>query len=230
MVEAQHRLSTLKLVDSVDEHEILEARIEASKPPVPPECQHLHFLLWTPFRYGAAYPRGSRFRRAGMTAGVFYASEIPETAAAEMAFYRLLFFAESPDTPWPANPQEHTAFATQYRTNKAIDLTETTSERARWTHPTDYSHCQDFADAARAANVEIIRYISARDPSGDANLAVLTCRAFAKPEPTGFQTWHLRLSEAGVQAVREFPRASLNFDRQSFAADPRIAKLKWVRI
>src|SRR6266850_8408521 len=56
LVEAQHRISTLKLVDSVDEQETLEDLIQASKPSVPPECQHLHYLLSTPFRYGAAYP------------------------------------------------------------------------------------------------------------------------------------------------------------------------------
>ncbi len=104
LVEAQHRVSTLKLVDSVAEQELLENIIESSKPPLPPECRDLHYLLSTPFRYGAAYPTGSRFRRAGMTEGVFYASEAPHTAVAEMSFYRLLFFAESPDTPWPANP------------------------------------------------------------------------------------------------------------------------------
>ena len=94
LVEAQHHVSTLKLVDSVDEQELLEDLIEATKPPVPPECRDLHYLLSTPFRYGTVYPTGSRFRRAGLTEGVFYASEKPETAVAEMAFYRLLFFAE----------------------------------------------------------------------------------------------------------------------------------------
>jgi hypothetical protein len=102
MVEAQHHVSTLKLVDSVDGQELLEDLIEVSKPPLPPECRDLHYLLSTPFRYGAVYPNGSRFRRAGMTEGVFYASESSHTAVAEIAFYRLLFFAESPDTPWPA--------------------------------------------------------------------------------------------------------------------------------
>ena len=53
-----------------------------------------------------------------MTEGVFYASETPQTAVAEMAFYRLLFFAESPDTPWPANPAEYTAFSTEYAPRK----------------------------------------------------------------------------------------------------------------
>ena len=69
LVEAQHRVSTLKLVDSVDEQETLEDLIQASKPSVPPECQHLHYLLSTPFRYGAAYPIGSRFRRASEWGG-----------------------------------------------------------------------------------------------------------------------------------------------------------------
>src|ERR1700741_5051582 len=71
-VEAQHHVSTLKLVDTLDEQRQLEDLIEASKPAIPPECRHLHYLLATPFRYGAVYPKGSRFRRAGLSEGVFY--------------------------------------------------------------------------------------------------------------------------------------------------------------
>jgi hypothetical protein len=77
LVEAQHHVSTLKLVDSLGEQQLLEDLIEDSKPPVPPECRHLHYLLSTPFRYGTAYPNGSRFRRAGLTDGVFYAVDVP---------------------------------------------------------------------------------------------------------------------------------------------------------
>src|SRR5271170_7471491 len=131
LVEAQHHVSTLKLVDSISEQELLEELIERTKPPLPPECRGLHYLLSTPFRYGAVYPKGSRFRPAGMTEGVFYGSEMPHTAVAEMAFYRLLFFAESPNTPWPANPGEYTAFSAKYRTKKAIDLTKG-KYRADW--------------------------------------------------------------------------------------------------
>src|SRR6185295_2574229 len=92
VVEAQHKVSTLKLVDTLDEQALLENLIEQTKPSVPPECRHLHYLLATPFRYGAPYPLGSRFRHAGMTPGVYYASVAVETAIAETAFYRLLFF------------------------------------------------------------------------------------------------------------------------------------------
>ena len=153
LVEAQHHVSTLKLVDALDEHALLERMIEETKPSVPPECRHLDYLLFTPFRY-AAYPRGSRFRRPGLTEGVFYASSTPVTAVAEIAFHRLLFFANSPATPWPGNPAEYTAFAAAYGTRRALDLTrppfDTDSEANKLRHVTDYRHCQALADAARA--------------------------------------------------------------------------------
>ena len=93
-VEAQHHVSTAKLTDTLADQRRLEDLIERSKPTVPEDCGHLNFLLSTPFRYGSVYPHGSRFRRAGVTPGVFYAAGLPATAVAELAFYRLLFFAE----------------------------------------------------------------------------------------------------------------------------------------
>jgi hypothetical protein len=231
LVEAQHHVSTLKLVDTLDEQRQLEALIEGAKPPVPPECRHLHYLLSTPFRYGAVYPTGSRFRRAVATDGVFYAAEVPETAVTEMTFHRLLFFAESPDTPWPKNPAQYTAFAAKYRTRKAIDLTRGRfrAHSAAWSHPVDYGPCQALADAARMASIEIIRYRSVRDPKQGMNLALLTGRAFSDPEPSGFQTWRIHLNATGARALREFPRSGLAFGRDTFAADPRIAAMKWDR-
>jgi hypothetical protein len=229
-VEAQHRVSTMKLVDSLAEQALLEVIIDGTKPPVPADCRHLHYLLSTPFRYGAPYPQGSRFRRAGLTAGVFYASRTPETAIAEMAFHRLLFFADSPKTPWPLNAAEYTVFASEIRTRAAIDLGKPPFDRdaADWTHTTDYSACQQFVDLAREVGVEIIRYPSARD-GGGINLAVLVCRAFAVPRPVDRQTWRLDIGPAGVRAVCAFPEARLEFDRGTFAADPRIAAIRWQR-
>lgn len=226
LVEAQHLVSTLKLVDSVEEQQLLEELIEDSKPALPPECEGLHYLLATPFRYGAIYPTGSRFRRPGMTEGVFYAAEAPHTAVAEIVFYRLLFFAESPATPWPDNAAEYTAFAVAFATRKGIDLTRGKLARddSKWTDLSDYGACQALADTARAARIEIIRYRSVRDPQRGMNLALLTCRAFARTRPLRQQTWHIRLSETGAQAVCESPRAGITFDRKSFAADPRLAR------
>jgi hypothetical protein len=230
LVEAQHRVSTLKLVDTLDEQRLLEDLIEETKPPVPPECRHLDYLFSTPFRYGALYPHGSRFRRAGRTLGVYYAAEEPRAAVAEMAFYRLLFFAESPGTPWPSDSGEYTAFAAVVASERSLDLTTAPlAHRVRWSHLTDYAATQDLADAARAASIELIRYQSARDRHAGANLALLTCLAFAEPRPVERQTWRLRLSASGIQAICEFPDMRIGFDRSAFVADPRIAAFEWNR-
>lgn len=231
LVEAQHRVSTLKLTDTLAEQELLEELIETTKPAIPPECRHLDFLFATPFRYGAVYPHGSRFRRAGRTAGVYYASESPASAVAEITFSRLLFFAESPDTPWPSEAAEYTAFAADIATERLFDLTQPplNGDRQIWTNPIDYSGCQTFADAARAAEADAIRYTSVRDPGGGANVALLACRAFASSSPVGHQTWRIRLSESGGQALCAFPKQALEFSREAFAADPRIAAINWRR-
>jgi hypothetical protein len=231
VVEAQHVVSTLKLVDTLAEQALLEQLLEKSKPPAPPECRHLHYLLSTPFRYGAPSPRGSRFRRQGLTPGVFYASHSPATAMAEMAFHRLLFFAESPDTPWPVNAGEHTAFAVRVRTAHSLDLSAAPFDRdaARWSHPTDYSTCQELAEAARSAGIQAIRYASARDPHRGFNLALLTCAAFAARDPVERHTWRLHLGASGARAICDSPPLRLGFDRAAFAADPRIAALRWDR-
>ncbi|TKT54517.1 RES family NAD+ phosphorylase [Rhizobium sp. LC145] len=224
LVEAQHRVSTMKLVDTVEEQALLENLLEETKPSYPPECEGLDYLLATPFRYGAAYPHGSRFRRAGRTLGVFYAATAVTTAIAEMAFYRLLFFAESPATPFPANAAEYTAFAVPAKTDAGIDLTlpPFDRDRAHWEHRTDYAACQALADAARGAGIEAILYRSVRDPEGGMNIALLTAKTFAAREPVERQTWRIRLSGAGVQAIRDFPLTRIGFSRADFEADPRL--------
>ncbi len=224
LVEAQHQISTLKIVDTLDEQALLETLLEESKPALPPECAGLDYLLATPFRYGAVYPHGSRFRRAGRTLGVFYASEKVETALAEMSFYRLLFFAESPATPLPANAAEYTAFAALIDAPSVIDLTQPPLDRDReaWTDFQNYEPCQALADAARQAGCQAILYQSVRDPARGRNIALLTATAFAAREPVDRQTWRIRLSPLGVQALCEFPKTRIGFTRADFAADRRI--------
>jgi hypothetical protein len=221
----------LKVVDTVEEQGVLEDLLQKTKPSLPPECEHLHYLLSTPFRYGAVYPTGSRFRRPGLTEGVFYAAEEPHTAVAEIVFYRLLFYAESPDTPWPPNAAEYTAFAAAYSTNKGIDLSKGKLRRdtALWMDLTNYGPCQGLSDAARSANIGIIRYRSVRDPRQGFNLALLKCQVFTRSKPLREQTWHIRLSDAGGQAICESPKSGITFGGDAFRADPRIARLRWKR-
>lgn len=189
LVEAQHRISTLKLVNSLDEQDVLESILDETEPPMPPECRHLDYLLSTPFRY-RPYPHGSRSRRAGITPGVWYGSSMPETAIAEMAFYRFLFYAESPETPFPDDAAEYTAFSADLSAAAALDLTAggLADDTARWMHLTDYGACQALADAAREMAAEVIRYGSVRNPEHGANVAVLTCLAFRNPAPVRRQS------------------------------------------
>jgi len=230
-VEAQHRVSTMKLTDDATEQALLEEALERTKPALPPDCRHLSYLLATPFRYGAPYPEGSRFRRAGMTPGVFYASSEPEVAIAELAFHRLLFFAESPATPFPGNPGEYTVFAADYATPRALDLTrpQLARGRAQWMQPQDYGACQALADAARAAGIDAILYASVRDPQHRRNVALLACRAFARRKESARQSWRLHISAQGVRAICEAPRQTLDFGPEAFAADARIRRMAWER-
>lgn len=227
VVEAQHRNSTLALVEeaSLEDQAILEAEIETVKPTVPAAALGLHYLLFTPFRYRPGYP-GSRFRRhdqgPGADDGVFYASEAVGTAMAETAFYRFLFFSFSAMTGRPASTP-HTAFQTEIA-GTAVDLTlpPLDRDRALWTHPVDYGPCQDLADAARQADLEAILYESVRDPQHRRNIAVL------RPEPLARgrqiiaqQTWWLHMTPDVVSCVCEFPAQGLSFRRADFA-DPRL--------
>jgi RES domain-containing protein len=229
-VEAQHRVSTMKIVDTLEEQGLLETLLEQTKPPIPPECRQLHYLLSTPFRYGAPYPSGSRFRRAGFSSGVFYASTTTAVSVAEAAFHRLLFFADSPDTPWPGNAGEYTVFSVRFRTAAGLDLTvpPLSTDHERWTHRTDYTACQDLAGRARQAGVDVLKYRSARTETG-VNVALLTCGAFASRQPLARQTWRIHLGAHGARALCDFPEARLEFDRLAWSADPRTARLKWER-
>ena len=179
IVEGQHHVATLALVDSLAEQQRLEQLIESTKPTLPEECRDLHYLLSTPFRY-RPYPTGSRFRRAGMTPGIFYAAAVVEAAVAEAAFYRLLFFAESPGTPWPAGAAEHTAFSVRYGSGKAIDLTRPPlrgSAHAGCTPPTMRPARRWRTRRARPASTSSATPRCAIRSIGS-NVALLTCRAF----------------------------------------------------
>lgn len=220
-VEDQNISSTMKLVDGLDEQRILEELLDASKPPVPAPCQHLHYLQFTPFRYAARYD--TRFRPRGERRGVFYAAESVQTAATEVAFYRALFFIESPETKAPDAPFEMTAFRTRVRTELAVDITKFGAEAQKvYAEPVDFAPCHKLAAAAREAGAEVIRFPSVRDHAG-VNVAVLSCAAFADSQPRDMQGWWFRFTEHGLFATQRFGKGRLEFPYEMFANDPRIA-------
>ncbi len=217
MVEAQHRISTNRLAADAADQALLEQLVEEAKPVLPPAARGLHYLLATPFRYG--HRKASRFRRAGERPGIFYASEYVATAVAETAYWRLLFFSRSPGFAPPTNVVEHSAFTVPVRTARLIDLTEAPfdARRAAWTDPDDYAACQALAGRARAIEAQAIRYASARDPEGRANVALLDPAGFAARAPRIVQTWLLRHEAGRMTAFAALPsRERYDFTFEGF--------------
>ncbi len=211
LIEGQYRPATLKIVDSLAEQQRLEDLLEASKPRIPPDCAHLDYQFSAPFRYGC-YPRDSRFRRKGQTPGVFYASDNPLTAALESAWISVGFYRASPATPLPATTTAHTAILAEVQVPVAVDLTAPDNAALGvWDDPVDYTACLTLADEVRALGCEAIRYASVRDPAQGANLAVLTCRAFAQPRPVDSQSWHVYLTRDWVVLTNETLRQGYEF-------------------
>lgn len=202
MVEAQHIASTMKIVDSQDEQNLLEALLEGSKPALPASSEELDYLLASPFRY-SPLRGGSRFR--GLTdPGVFYGAESVRTASAELGYWRWKFLRDAVDLV-KLEPVAHTAFRTEIRTS-AIDLRQTpfSVDAASWTHPTDYTDCQAMARLAREADLGAIVYRSVRDPKPAWCMAILSPSAFAQPRPYPTrQTWWLAVRQDEVIWRRE---------------------------
>ncbi len=225
-VEAQHIVSTMKIVSSLPEQYLLEDILEEDKPEVPNECNGLHYLFMTPFRYGL-YKNGSRFRRAGFTSGVFYSSESPSTALFETAFHLFLFYAESENLSFPSQPSEHTIFDVPVKSKHAIDLTRTPFNNVAplWTHRTNYEPCQQLEEIARQQGVQLIRYSSVRDPDRKANVAILNCSAFASTAPKEQQTWQLSINSKGLDAFCRFRNERISVSSVDLVADERLRKL-----
>ena len=209
VVEAQHTASTMRLADSLDEQATLEAILEASKPPLPPEVGALHYLLATPFRYRPHL--GSRFR-AALDAGVWYGAEVLRTALAEKSYWRLRFLLDSPATP-DLKAVPHTAFRAAVRTAAALDLTVEPLLRDRpvWTHRVSYQGTQAFGAMARAAQIQLIRYESVRDPEHAACAAVLSPMAFGRGKPHSQHTWFIAASRQRVRCARDEGGATWEF-------------------
>src|SRR5690348_11205267 len=79
-VEGQDLVATMRLVDTIEEQDLLEQILEEGKPPAPVGLSRLHYLIATPFRY-PPQQHGSRFR-APADPGVFYAAESIRAACA----------------------------------------------------------------------------------------------------------------------------------------------------
>jgi len=199
-VEAQHIASTLRLVANVEEQLVLERILDQSKPALPKDAADLHYLLATPFRY--ASPIGSRFRAPG-DPGVWYGAEKERTACAELGFWRWRFLMDT-DGLDTLGPSPQTVFRAAIE-GRMVDLTAAPFKRSRadWTDPRDYAAPQRFAQVARLANVDAIRYESVRDPEHGGAVAVLEPQCFRPRKPLEQGTWFLTVRPEAAIWQRE---------------------------
>ncbi len=200
-VEAQHVVSTMRLVDTAAEQEALEQLLESSKPAPPATKAVKHYLLFTPFRYRPQH--GSRFRAAG-TLGIWYGAEDLYAACAEVAYWRYRFILDSEGLLDDELLTEHTFFQAKVR-GRAINLMKSpwVEARSHWTHGSDYSATQALAESARDHAVQWVCYESARAP-GHRCAAVLDVEALEMvAQGTVQQTWHCKASRRSVMLVHE---------------------------
>jgi hypothetical protein len=221
VVEAQHQVSTRKLVATDAEQHLLEEMIEGAKPPAATETR-LHYLLSTPFRY-PPLRHGSRFG-SRQEPGIWYGAETLAAVFAEVAYYRLLFL-EGTHADLGIVETQLTAFTAKVRTTHGVDLASPPFERLRdrIASPWSYVESQALGSAMRAAGVEAFRYPSARSGTG-VNVGVFTPAAFARGRPRHLQTWHCTAMRERVEMSKldYFERASFSFTREQFLEGGRL--------
>jgi len=221
VVEAQHQVSTRKLVDTMAEQALLEDLIESAKP-IDVTRGRLHYLLSTPFRY-PPLPHGSRFgtRRER---GIWYGSETQRAAFAEVAYYRFVFLAGT-RADLGAVSTQLTAFSVGIRSTRGVDLVSPpfAAYRKVIASPSDYAETQALGAAMRSSGVEVFRYPSARDPDDGINVGVFAPNVFAG-KPRGLETWHCTATREQVELMKRdyFADAAFVFPREAFLVRGRL--------
>ncbi len=202
-VEAQHVVSTMRLVDTPDEQDLLEQLLEGSKPAMPSTASPKHYLLATPFRYSPPY--ASRFRQPNAK-GQWYGAESVFAACAEVAYWRHRFMLDSAGLLSKEVLTEHTLFQGDID-GTAIDLMAEPWVQARsgWTDGTDYSATHAVAFIAQEKGVQWLSYESVRAP-GQRCAVVFDPDCLFTPQPTleaTMQRWYCKASRSAVMFTRE---------------------------
>lgn len=176
LVENQEQKVTLRLTDSLAEHDVLEGLIEESKPDgvAHPRLLQFDYLLRTPWRY-PPLPWGSRFGRR-FEPSLFYGALDRIALFAEAAYYRLVFF-EGMHTPFKDRViSQFTVFEATYRTTQGFDLSQRPFRKHESVlrHRSEYGPCQALGSVLREREIEAITYLSARTLDERLNVALFS--------------------------------------------------------
>lgn len=218
VVESQEEVATTALVDDLAEQEVLEGLLEASKPPYPDNAGRLHYLLATPFRY-PPLPWGSRFSTR-FEPSLYYASLEIDTAIAEAAFYRLIFW-QGMEIPPPSGRliTQHSVFSAKFlcQPGIALEMPPFAGYRKVLVDPHAYEPCQRLGAVLRESNIQGFTYLSARSPQDGLNVALFTPEALASRKPEEMQSW---LCETFANQVTfKGPSGALTFPIDAFTVN-----------
>lgn len=201
VVEAQHVLSSRDLVNTPEEHDLLEELLEESKPVI---NKMDDYLIFTPFRY-PPLKYGSRFGR-NFEPSLWYGSQELKTAFAEVAYYRLMFLNDS-EADLGYIELSLTAFNAAIKTSRGLNLTKLpfVEHRQNVSAKNTYQYSQELGSSMRSADVTAFIFYSARDDEGQ-NVAAFTPKAFVKIKNRAtfnHQTWQCIADKSVVEFTRQ---------------------------
>lgn len=201
VVEAQHISSSRDLVDSREEHELLEELLEESKPSV---SKDNHYLIFSPFRY-PPLKYGSRFGRT-YEPSLWYGSLELRTAFAEVAYYRLKFFQDT-EAKLEYIEIPMTAFKSNIHTDKGIDLTRNSflQYQEQISNGNSYEHSQPLGTAMRQEGIDVFMFFSARTHHKGKNIAAFSPHVFYRKGGqyiTAQQSWRCIANRQLIEFTR----------------------------
>ncbi len=199
VVESQEQIATRALVDTLEEQDLLERLVEAAKPPLRTGTEHLDYLLATPFRY-PPLRWGSRFGTAHEPS-IFYGSRRRDTALAEVAYYRFLFWHGMRIPPRSGVlVTQHTAFSARIDCNPGFRLQDAPfdTHREDLVHRSDHRATQALGAAMRAAGIVGFEAPSARCPQRGLNVGVFSPHGIASRVAGRKASWLCELTSEQV--------------------------------
>ncbi len=217
VVEGQHVSSSRDLVDSIEEHDLLENLLEESKPTI---VTDKHYLIFTPFRY-PPLKYGSRFG-SQYEPSIWYGSLDLQTAFSEVAYYRLKFFDDTlANLGFIEIPM--TIFNAYLKSDNGVDLTRHpfSDYQDKISNKNNYEYSQALGADMRQSGIEVFIFLSARTRYAGKNIAAFTSAVFNMRNNqyvSTIQNWQCLANKNNIELTRwdVFSKERLVFSKDDF--------------
>lgn len=113
----------------------------------------------------------------------------------------------------------HMSFGSDYRADKGIRLQDPPFDAHHevLTQPAHYAETQAFGSDLREAGIDAFEFLSARDPDGGVNVALIRPAAHATSEIEGVESWQCRTeTQQVVFSCRSESRVIHCFRKEDF--------------